>query len=203
MQLGVRFKGAVRSGPGKFIFGEMALDTLEKFCPVCKNKNAATVVVCSFCGAALEDHLTNRVAPTTGSASGAIPAESAEGFIDMALIPEGGVGIYAAGSFKPYYLPVDKEIILGRKTDGAEEPMLDLSELNAFSMGLSRRHAMIRRTDSGFEVVDLNSTNGTWLNAERLIPNKPYSFASGSQLRIGRLRLFIVYQMVLKGNRKN
>jgi hypothetical protein len=182
----------------------MDLNTSEKFCPVCKNKNAYTAKVCTSCGAQLEDNLTNKVTTTTGSALGNVPAENVESFIDLALIPQGGVGIYAAGSFKPYYLPVDKELILGRKTEASsEESILDLSDLNAFSMGLSRRHAMIRRTDSGFEVLDLASTNGTWLNAERLSPNKPYPFASGSQLRIGRLRLFIVYHMVLKGTRKN
>ena len=99
-------------------------------------------------------------------------------------------------------MQVDNELIIGRKVESSTESVLDLSDLDAFNMGLSRRHAMIRRTESGFEVMDLSSTNGTWLNAERLFPNKPYPFASGSQLRIGRLRLFIVYQTMLKGNRK-
>jgi len=179
------------------------LNTSEKFCPVCKNKNAYTATVCTSCGAQLEDNLTNRVATTTGSALGSSPAENVESFIDLALIPDGGVGIYAAGSFKPYYLPVENELIIGRKTEPTEEAILDLSDLNAFTMGLSRRHALIRRAQSGFEVMDLSSTNGTWLNAERLFPNKPYPFASGSQLRVGRLRLFIVYHMVLKGTKKN
>ena len=152
----------------------------------------------------LEETPTNKVAITEniGGQSNA-PAENVGSFIDVALIPEGGIGIYAAGTFKPYYLRVDKELIIGRKTETTAESIaiLDLSDLDAFNMGLSRRHAMIRRTESGFEVVDLSSSNGTWLNAERLIPNKPYPFASGSQLRIGNMRLFIIYHTVLRGTK--
>jgi pSer/pThr/pTyr-binding forkhead associated (FHA) protein len=122
--------------------------------------------------------------------------------VDAALIPEGGVGVYIAGSFKPQYLRMDTELIIGRNTDNSPETFLDLIDLDAFNMGISRRHAVIRRAGSGFEVVDLSSTNGTWLNAERLVPNRPYPLASGSQLRLGRVRLFVIYNSKLKGTKK-
>jgi pSer/pThr/pTyr-binding forkhead associated (FHA) protein len=47
-------------------------------------------------------------------------------------------------------------------------------------------------------VIDLSSRNGTWLNDDQLIPDKPYPFASGSQLRLARLRLFVLYRPVLE-----
>lgn len=177
----------------------------RKFCPICKHGNPRTATVCSFCGALLDEDHTNIVATTknTGEQPGpGIPMENVGAFIDSALIPEGGIGVYAAGAFKPYYMKVDKELIIGRQADSTSEPILDLSDLDAFNMGISRRHAMIKRTESGFEVVDLGSTNGTWLNAERLVPNKPYPFASGSQLRVGRMRIFVMYHPVLKGTKK-
>jgi len=95
---------------------------------------------------------------------------------------------------------IPRELILGRPEAGEadSEEVLDLSAHNAIGLGVSRRHAMIRRTRTGFEVIDLSSRNGTWLNAERLIPDKAYPFASGSQLRIGQMRLLIVYHPVLK-----
>ena len=182
----------------------MDLKVSGKFCPICMHKNAHTASVCSYCGALLDENITNTVATTknTGEQLDVPVVENVGSFIDAALIPEGGIGVYAAGSFKPYYLHVDMELVIGRKTENTSEPILDLSDLDAFDMGLSRRHAMIRRTESGYEVVDLASTNGTWLNGERLAPNKPYSFASGSQLRIGRMRLFIMYPIILKGTKK-
>ena len=171
----------------------------EKFCPICKHKNAYTALACINCGALLEENPTNVVAITTG---GLPNAENVGSFIDMALVPEGGVGIYIAGAFKPYYVHIYRELIIGRQADATLEAVFDLSDLDGFNMGVSRRHALIRRTESGFEVIDLSSRNGTWLNAERLVPNKPYPFASGSQLRVGQMRLFIMYHTVLKGTQK-
>lgn len=170
--------------------------TSAKICPICKNENVETASVCGHCGALLDANLTNLVALTEniGGQAGA-PVENPESFIDVTLIPESGVGIYVAGVSKPYYLHVYKELIIGR-TSEALEATLDLSDLDAFNMGVSRRHAVLRRTESGFEVVDLSSRNGTWLNAERLIPNKPYPLTSGSQLRIGQMRLLVMYHSV-------
>jgi hypothetical protein len=175
----------------------------ERFCPICKNKNVETASVCSYCGASLEGNATNLVAITEyiGGQPNA-PAEDVAAFIDVTSIPEGGVGIHIAGAPKPYYVPIYKELILGRQTDATLEAVLDLSDLDAFNMGISRRHAMIRRAEFGFEVIDLSSRNGTWLNAEQLIPNKPYPFASGSQLRLGRMRLFVVYHVAGKDTQK-
>jgi hypothetical protein len=124
------------------------------------------------------------------------PVRHVEPFVDVELIPEDGVGIHVAGESTPHYLHIYKALIIGREADAPLESVLDLSALNAANLGVSRRHAMIRRTESGFEVLDLGSRNGTWLNAERLIPNKPYPFASGSQLRIGQMRLLVVYHTV-------
>jgi len=182
----------------------MDLNTSGKLCPICKNENVYTASVCRHCGALLEENPTNIVAipENTGGQSSA-PVENVESFIDVALIPEEGIGIYVAGAFKPYYLHIYKELIIGRPAEAALESILDLSDLDAANMGVSRRHVMIRRTDSGFEVVDLSSRNGTWLNAERLVPNKSYPFASGSQLRLGRMRLFVIYHTVLKNTKKS
>jgi hypothetical protein len=175
----------------------------EKNCPICKQKNAYTALACSNCGALLEENPTNVVAIGEATTTGGLPnIENVGSFIDMALVPEGGVGIYIAGAFKPYYVHIYKELIIGRQADATLEAVFDLSDLDGFNMGVSRRHAMIRRTETGFEVVDLSSRNGTWLNAEKLMPNKPYPFASGSQLRVGQMRLFILYHTVLNATQK-
>jgi len=165
-----------------------------KQCPVCGNENDNKAVVCSHCGAWLEDHPTRIVSiPENFGGQTIAPVQHVQPFIDIALIPEGGVGIYVAGEFKPYYVHIYKELILGRQTDATLESVLDLTDLNAANLGVSKRHAMIRRSGSGFEVLDLSSRNGTWLNAERLVPNRAYPFASGSQIRIGQMRLLVVY----------
>ena len=171
----------------------------EKICTICKNKNTDTASVCSYCGSSLEKNQTNLVVTTKylGGQSN-VPVEDVASFINVAMIPEGGIGIHVAGAPKPFYMAVYKELIIGRQSEATLESTLDLSDLDAFNLGVSRRHAILRRTESGFEVIDLSSRNGTWLNAEQLVPNKPYPLASGSQLRIGRMRLFILYHVVGK-----
>lgn len=170
-----------------------------KFCPVCKHRNALTDSVCGFCGASLVENWTEAISTTKNTGRiGKEPLQNAESFIDAALIPENGVAIYVAGASKPYYVRVENELVIGRKVEELSEPFLDLSEEGAFDMGLSRRHALIRRTDAGFEIVDLDSRNGTRLNGERLVPHKPYPLASGSNLRFGRMRLFVLYRTSLQ-----
>lgn len=52
---------------------------------------------------------------------------------------------------------------------------------------LSRRHASVRLTDDGVSLVDLGSTNGTWVNDRRL--TAPLELADGDVIRIGRTEL--------------
>jgi hypothetical protein len=170
----------------------------EKICPVCHNVNEDTALMCATCGALLEGVPTNLVSgPEQVS-----PVDDKSTYINTALIPPGGVGIHVAGTLMPYYLSIDKELIIGRQPGTPLEAVLDLTVLNAFDLGVSRRHALIGRTDTGFDVSDLGSRNGTWLNAKKLIPHQPYRLVSGSQLRLGRMQLFIVHRAADNAARK-
>ena len=173
----------------------MDLRASAKFCPICKNKNLMTATICAYCGALLQENLGDSGATTKNTNEPlSAPVENFGTYVDVALIPEGGIGVYVGGSLKPYYLSLNSDLTVGRKPEDAMESFLDLSDLDGFNLGVSRRHACIRRMGAQFEVIDLSSTNGTWLNNERLSPNKPYPFSSGSQFRFGRMRLFIIYR---------
>lgn len=172
----------------------------EIFCPVCKNKNDRTAIVCIHCGSSLDGYQPVSAA-TTRKAEEAegIPENILEAPIDKALIPEDGIAVYAVGTSKPVYLRFEKELVFGRKSnDTTNGTLLDLTEMGGYQMGISRQHAMIRRTEAGYEIIDLASTNGSWLNNVRLVPNKPYPLASGSQLRFARMQLLILYHSVNK-----
>jgi DNA-binding SARP family transcriptional activator len=49
----------------------------------------------------------------------------------------------------------------------------------------SRRHAMIRTAAGRHEVVDLDSTNGTWVNGDPLVPGRARELSDGDELRVG------------------
>lgn len=175
----------------------MKVNTPGKICPICNNENEENASVCRHCGAWLEENPTKFVASLDQDDEHAnASALQMESFLDAESIPEDGIGIHVEGEPRPLYVPIYWQLIIGRTREdtSASQAFLDLSSMNAAAKGVSRRHAMIRRHTSGYEITDLSSTNGTWLNDEKLVPNKPYPFASGSQIRIGKLRLLVIYR---------
>ena len=54
---------------------------------------------------------------------------------------------------------------------------------------VSRRHLRVRWTGKGFQVEDLNSSNGTIVNGDRLEPFRRRALGPGDLVRIGRLEL--------------
>ncbi len=59
------------------------------------------------------------------------------------------------------------------------------NELIANVAQVSRHHAEIRYSGSGWNVVDLDSTNGTFVNDERVWPGQPRHLQPGDVLRFG------------------
>lgn len=71
----------------------------------------------------------------------------------------------------------DQDVIsIGRETG---------STLTLSGTLVSKRHARIEGYDQTYRVVDLRSTNSTFLNDERLIAEKPYALHIGDRIRIG------------------
>jgi pSer/pThr/pTyr-binding forkhead associated (FHA) protein len=54
-------------------------------------------------------------------------------------------------------------------------------------MGVSRRHALIRKDEQRVVLIDKSSVNGTWIDNERLVPNRAYPLSDVTQVRFGRL----------------
>ena len=83
--------------------------------------------------------------------------------------------------------------VIGRSDDrGVYVPDIDLAAFAALDRGVSRRHAALVAFRDGLHVVDLASVNGTFINQERLTPNKPYPLHEGDDLRLGTLNLALI-----------
>jgi hypothetical protein len=174
-----------------------------RFCPVCKFKNEPGAVVCAYCGNPLEYKKPEEEATTRQVAGETIDLTQRDEVLKAAHIPAEGISLYLMGNTKPIAVLVEKEFVLGRvieekeKMEASKEVIVNLSPFGAFSMGVSRRHVKIRQAKNGYEIIDLDSTNGTWLNELRLVPNKPYPLTSGAQIRLGRMHLFTIYRDVV------
>ena len=64
---------------------------------------------------------------------------------------------------------------------------LDLIGLGGGEKGVSRRHAIIRADGESVYLVDLGSTNGTYLNGQKVQPYKQNVLYSGDHIHFGRL----------------
>jgi len=52
---------------------------------------------------------------------------------------------------------------------------------------------MIQAAGDKYVLIDLHSSNGTWLNGERLVPSKSYDLPSGGVIQLGRMKLIVAY----------
>ncbi len=89
-------------------------------------------------------------------------------------------------------LDVRERLVIGRLDPGGEAaPDLDLSPHLALEHGISRQHAVLLPTGDALYIVDLDSTNGTWVNGEYLQPGQRHALQPGDRLELGLLRLVV------------
>ena len=66
--------------------------------------------------------------------------------------------------------------------------VLDLAPYMAIEYGVSRHHAALIPGEDALYVVDLDSTNGTWINGKYLEPGQRYMLTPGDRLELGLIR---------------
>lgn len=165
-----------------------------KFCPACKLINELHAEKCIHCGFPFEDVPGGNGKRVNGKTDYLAPEEEAEVVYSPHTAPEFGIAFFFPETSNPFEIRTDAEFLIGRKTDDVFEKIIDLANYDAFGHGVSRRHVKIRRMADKYEIMDLESTNGTWINEKRLAPNKYYQLTSGDLIRLGRMRLFVAYQ---------
>jgi hypothetical protein len=67
--------------------------------------------------------------------------------------------------------------------------LLDLTPHGAEEGGVSRFHARLHRRSNGFYLEDLSSTNGTYINEQRIPPYVLQGLRDGDKIQLGRLVL--------------
>ena len=87
-------------------------------------------------------------------------------------------------------LPAEGETVVGR-LDATRNvfPGIDLTSENGLDDGVSRQHARIHRQKTQYFIEDLGSTNGTFLNGQRLVPYLPYLLHDADELELGGVRI--------------
>jgi hypothetical protein len=155
----------------------------KMFCTKCGHYNPESSVFCARCGERLKKSDDAMDETTTGLPAVEIEIED-EGEISPNLEPteplEKGSAILVIkkGPDAGMRFTINREVIvIGRHPE---------SDIFLDDITVSRRHAEIRRDESGFTLQDTASLNGTYLNRER-IESAPLS--NGDEIQIGKYRL--------------
>jgi len=92
---------------------------------------------------------------------------------------------------------VNRQIVIGRSDVRAGiYPDLDLTPYEGLDKGVSRRHAAFIAEPDRLMLMDLGSTNGTFVNGQRLQPRRPYRLRHGDEVHIGRIRIDVMLVVV-------
>ena len=162
-----------------------------RLCPKCSAKLMEQETACPYCGT----RLAAREAKASGNdpdngpcAPGDLHWAPGQGEKDGFVNQENGVITFFRGvnnSPKAVWLenPETTEKIIVTKFPFRIGKMEEICDYRIFNNNVSRKHADIIKDQGGYFVVDLASTNGTYLGGRRLQPGVKESLEDGSVLR--------------------
>ncbi|HSJ56679.1 MAG TPA: FHA domain-containing protein [Anaerolineae bacterium] len=154
-------------------------------CPFCQSVYPENTLFCEECGSYLAPGNAQATDPLTGPMEDVAERKQDGGRSTKSLI----LSIEQGGHIE---LPLSKEVVIGRLDAGrAIFPDVDLTNELGMEKGVSRRHARVSLRENQVFLEDLNSLNGTFLNATRLVPELPYPIKDGDQVQFGKLLLTI------------
>ena len=103
------------------------------------------------------------------------------------------LSLHFMGSGKILPLASRNEFILGRLTeDSPILPDVDLTPFRASAAGVSRLHAMVKRNENQAMVRDLGSSNGTYLNGQRIDPDVEVALSHQDIISLGTLQIQVL-----------
>jgi pSer/pThr/pTyr-binding forkhead associated (FHA) protein len=145
------------------------------YCPECGFQNPEAANYCSRCGALLHKpesgEATMTFVPDEGAEDGGAELEGL-GIEGPALVVRSGGG-RAGETFR-----LDHErVTIGRSPD---------CDIFLDDVTVSRRHAVVLKSDSGLAIEDEGSLNGTFLNRKRIESGE---LTDGDELQIGKYKL--------------
>jgi hypothetical protein len=166
-------------------------------CSNCQHQNVSGAVFCAECGAQLDGVETLTTHNITDE-------EIAEGLGKNEPHPEppssptnSWISLHLMDSGKILPLATRNEFTLGRLSEGQPiMPDIDLTPYQAYASGVSRLHAVVKRDSSRIFVMDLGSSNGTYLNGRRLNPHMEEDLKHGDVVALGKLKIQVLLRNI-------
>lgn len=175
-------------------------------CPNCGTAHHEDEAFCEVCGLDFATGQLPQVAPPVAVEASPDPAGAeAEGptwtvtvdvdraWFDHNEAESGAVVEYPADA-KPRTVELTGSIVtVGRRDDKRGwYPTIDLG-VPVLDPSTSRQHAELRAKDDGWQLVDLDSTNGTTLDGNRIVAGAEHDLADGSVIHVGAFTRITVH----------
>ena len=159
-------------------------------CPNCGTRMSPGDMLCSHCGFTLD--------PVSGLTPTGVAPRHPSLTTDSSPLPNTldkhmlvMFQFLPSGSCRSFTLR--KPLVVGRQSSSGIDDFLDLSEFQADHHGISRLHCRFWRMFKHLLVMDLGSTNGTYLNGKRLMPQFAYLVKPDSRLILGSLHMVVTF----------
>ena len=161
-------------------------------CQNCKSQQPDGSIFCSDCGTQMpliNSAQTQKFSQNTdqlqipGPYANQMPKQQTGTWISLHLLDSGNILAFSE----------QHEFTLGRLSDNQPiEPDVDLSPFKAFDNGVSRLHAVIKNIEGSAVLIDLGSSNGTYVNGIRIMPNVEQRLRHGDIIALGKLKMQVV-----------
>ena len=164
-------------------------------CPNCQYKEMSGAIYCSKCGA----QLINMTVSTHKIHTAETPKETKRNTDRIQPPPlvklQSWISLNMIDSGQILPLADRTEFTLGRSAEGQPiVPDVDLSPHNAYANGVSRLHAVLKLIQDKIVIMDLGSSNGTYLNGSRLSPYVETRVNHGDVIYLGKLKMQLLIE---------
>lgn len=156
-------------------------------CNNCVQNNREGSIFCENCGVPLKQSIVQRTRTRQlEKSTNILSAKATWGTARLSQKSE--VVLHIMDSKTPVRLEAEGQSIIGREDQSSNNhPDINLIPYGALEKGVSRIHAMIERSEDTLTITDMGSSNGTFLNGQRLVSNQPRVIRDGDEIRFGKL----------------
>src|SRR5829696_881289 len=166
-------------------------------CTNCQHKNVAGAMFCAECGAQLDGIETLTTQAITNDQIANELKQKAPRPDPLSTPTNSWISLHLMDSGKILPLASRNEFTLGRLSEGQPiMPDIDLTPYQAYASGVSRLHAVVKRDAEHVLVMDLGSSNGTYVNGRRINPHVEESLTHGDILALGKLKIQVLLRNI-------
>jgi pSer/pThr/pTyr-binding forkhead associated (FHA) protein len=165
-------------------------------CPNCNHDNREGLLFCINCGYSITDAMVGQATIPTRRVESDPDESSAKSTWGSARFRQGStIILHIHEAAEPVTIEPAQRIIFGRSDNNSTYlPDVDFAPYGALEKGVSRQHAALEINEDTLMLLDVGSSNGTFLNGQRLLPNQPRVLRDGDEVRLGKLITHIYFK---------